>query len=65
MDTSYVAVETVRSMITDSLTCRPQEMLRWRYYDHRTKLTAVSASEGFMSGRACRMTFSRSGSMRT
>ncbi len=28
MDTSYVAVGTVRSMITDSLICRTQEKLR-------------------------------------
>ncbi len=52
MDTSYVAVGTVRSMITDSLICRPQEKLRWRYYNRRTKLTAASASEAVMSGRA-------------
>ena len=52
MDTSYVAVGTVIYMITDSLTCRPQEKLRWRHYVRRTKLTAASASETVMSGRA-------------
>ncbi len=52
MDTSYVAVGTVIYMITDSLTCRPQEKLRWRSYDRRTKLTTASASEAVMSGRA-------------
>ena len=29
-------------------------MLRWRYYDHRAKLTAASASEAVMSGRTWR-----------